>query len=263
MNKLLLLAVFFIFAQFKAQYFTGEIIIRDKSVYYLNQIYVTNLSDQKTVYTDHFGSFKIPAKPGDVIRFTSIVTDRKDVKVTEEQLQTSLNVVELKIAYYDIQEVVISKFKPTGNLRKDVSSLKTGEKTLALQQMIGLPTPKGDGTPPELPLAGFSGGGLTFSLESIYDILSGERKKKERANQYERMNTAVGNIRKYYGEEYFAALKIPAQLTDNFLQFVYTSENLYPYIQTNNYEAIAVYIEKYLPIYQRRLRNSSLMEVPK
>ncbi|ACU08409.1 hypothetical protein FIC_01967 [Flavobacteriaceae bacterium 3519-10] len=185
------------------------------------------------------------------------------MKVSEADLANTQNFVELKIAYYDIQEVVISKFKPTGNLRKDVSSLKTGEKTLALQQMIGLPTPKGDGTPPELPVAGFSGGGLTFSLESIYDILSGERKKKERANQYERMNTAVGNIRKYYGEEYFAALKIPAQLTDNFLQFVYTSENLYPYIQANNYEAIAVYIEKYLPIYQRRLRNSSLMEVPK
>ena len=141
MNKLLLLAVFFIFTQFKAQFFTGEIIIRDKSVYYLNQIYVTNLSDQKTVYTDHFGSFKIPAKPGDIIRFTSIVTDRKDIKVTPDQLETSHNVVELKIAYYDIQEVVINKFKPTGNLRKDVSSLKNGEKALALQQMIGLPSP--------------------------------------------------------------------------------------------------------------------------
>lgn len=263
MKKFFLLAAFFTLNAIHAQFFSGEIIIRDNSVYYLNQVYVTNLTSQSTVYTDYFGAFKIPAKPGDIIRFTSIVTDRKDVKVSEADLANTQNFVELKIAYYDIQEVVISKFKPTGNLRKDVSSLKTGEKTLALQQMIGLPTPKGDGTPPELPVAGFSGGGLTFSLESIYDILSGERKKKERANQYERMNTAVGNIRKYYGEDYFAALKIPAQLTDNFLQFVYTSENLYPYIQANNYEAIAVYIEKYLPIYQRRLRNSSLMEVPK
>ena len=28
----------------------------------------------------------------------------------------------------------------------------------------------------------------------------------------------------------------------------------------NNYEAVSVYIEKYLPIYQRRLRNSHLMD---
>ena len=260
MKRIFLLVALFILTQIQAQFFSGEIIIRDNSVYYLNQVYVTNITSHNTVYTDYFGTFKIPAKPGDVIRFTSIVTDRKDVTVTAENLENTNNFVELKIAYYDIQEVVINKFKPTGNLRKDVSSLKTGEKTMALQKMIGLPAPKGDGTSPQLPVAGFSGGGLTFSLESIYDILSGDRKKKERANQYEKMNAAVANIRKYYGDEYFTNLKIPVNFINSFLQFIYTSENLYPYIRGNNYESMAIYIEKYLPIYQRRLRNSHLVE---
>ena len=263
MKKSFLLATLLLIFKVQAQFFTGEIIIRDNSVYYLNQVYVTNLTSQSTVYTDYFGAFRIPAKPGDVIRFTSIVTDRKDVAVTAEDLQNTSNFVELKIAYYDIQEVVISKFKPTGNLRKDVSSLKNGEKNMALQKMIGLPTPKGDGTPPQLPVAGFAGGGLTFSLESIYDILSGDRKKKERAQQYETMNGAVAGIRNYFGTEYFTNLKIPANYIDNFLQFVYTSDSILPYVQHNNYEAVSLYIEKYLPIYQRRLRNSHLMEAAK
>ena len=259
MRKLFLLLTFFILIKVEAQFFSGEILIRDKSIYYLNQVYVTNITAQKTVYTDYFGTFKIPAKPGDVIRFTSIVTDRKDVAVTADQLETGRNIVELKIAYYDIQEVVISKFKPTGNLRKDVTSLKTGEKALALQKVIGLPVPKGDGTSPQLPVAGFSGGGLTFNLESIFDILSGERKKQERAQQYEKMNLAVSNIKNYYGEAYFANLKIPVNLIDNFLQFVYSSDNISTYVQANNYEAVGIYIDKYLPIYQRRLKNSNLM----
>ena len=259
MRKFFLLATFFILIKVQSQFFSGEIMIRDKSVYYLNQVYVTNMTAQKTVYTDYFGTFKIPAKPGDVIRFTSIVTDRTDVKVTAEQLQTTKNIVELKIAYYDIQEIIISQFKPTGNLRKDVSSLKTGEKALALQKMIGLPSPKGDGSSPLLPPVGFSGGGLTFNLESIFDILSGERKKQERAQQYEKMNIAIKNIKSYYGEPYFTNLKIPANLIDNFLQFVYSSDNIYPFIEANNYDAVAIYIDKYLPIYQRRLKNSSLM----
>lgn len=263
MKKVFLLVSFFLLAKLQAQFFSGEIIIRDKSVYYLNQVYVTNLTSQSTVYTDYFGAFNIPAKAGDIIRFTSIITDRKDVKVTQQDLENASNFVELKVAYYDIQEVVISKFKPTGNLRKDVSSLKTGDKTLALQKMIGLPPPKGDGLPPEIPVAAFAGGGLTFSLESIYDILSGDRKKKERAAQYEKMNASVAGIRKFYDDEYFTALKIPPQFIDNFLQFVYTSENLFPYIQANNYAAIAVYIEKYRPIYERRLRNSNLMDLSK
>ena len=260
MKKLFLLATLFLLTTVQAQFFSGDIIIRDNSVYYLNQVYVTNVTAQKTVYTDYFGSFRIPAKPGDVIRFTSIITDRKDITVTPENLQNSNNFVELKIAYYDIEEVVISRFKPTGNLRKDVTFLKTGEKTLALQKMLGLPSPKGDGTSPQLPVAGFSGGGLTFSLESIYDILSGERKKKERANQYERMNSSIAQIKSYYGVEYFTNLKIPVSLIDNFLQFVYTSDNLYPYIEARNFEAIGIYMDKYLPIYQRRLKNSHLMD---
>lgn len=263
MRKLFLVVTFFILIKVQSQFFSGEIIIRDKSVYYLNQVYVTNITAHKTVYTDYFGTFKIPAKPGDVIRFTSIVTDRKDVTVTAEQLQTGKNFVELKIAYYDIQEVVISKFKPTGNLRKDVSSLRTGEKTLALQKMIGLPAPKGDGASPLLPVTGFSGGGLTFNLESIFDILSGERKKQERALEYEKMNKAITNIKNYYGEPYFSNLKIPVNLIDNFLQFVYSSDNIYPFVQANNYDAIAIYIDKYLPIYQRRLKNSQLMNASK
>lgn len=263
MNKFFLLLTFFILTKVNAQFFSGEIIIRDNSVYYLNQVYVTNITSHNTVYTDYFGAFKIPAKPGDIIRFTSIITDRKDVMVTAENLQNASNFVELKVAYYDIQEIVISKFKPTGNLRKDVSSLKTGEKALALQKAIGLPAPKGDGTPIQLPIAGFSGGGLTFGLESIYDLLSGEKKKKERAMQYERMNGAVTAIKNYYGNDYFTTLKIPVNLIDNFLQFVYTSDDISPYIQSNNYEAIAIYIEKYLPIYQKRLVNSRLIELAK
>lgn len=261
MKKFLLLLAFIIFSNVEAQFFSGEIVIKDKSIYYLNQIYVTNVTSHKTVYTDYFGTFKIPAKVGDVIRFTSIITDRTDIKVTEEQMQTSKNFVELKVAYYDIQEVIVSRFKPTGNLRKDVTSLKNGEKAYVLQKMIGLPMPKGDGTPPLLPPVGFGGGGLNFNLGSIYDIFSGERKKQERARQYEIMTSEIANIKNYYGTPYFTNLKIPMNLIDNFLQFVYTSDDITTFVQANNYEAVGIYIDKYLPIYQRRLRNSSLMDV--
>lgn len=261
MKKLIALLVVFIFYKINAQSFNGEILIRDKSSYYLNQIYVTNLNEHKTIRTDYYGKFSISAKEGDIIRFTSIITDRQDIKVTKELIENGNNYIELKIAYYDIQEIVISKFKPTGNLRKDVTSLKTGEKTLALKKMIGLPNPKGDGLPTQLPAASFTNGGLTFGLESIYDMISGEKKKKERLYRYEKMNIYIKEIRNYFGDDYFASLKIPNHLVDNFLQFVYSSDNLNPYIENNNLNAISIYIEKYLPIYQRRLRNSKLTEV--
>ncbi|MGC4128689.1 MAG: hypothetical protein QM564_03850 [Bergeyella sp.] len=263
MKKLSAFALFLAAIHLHAQALSGEIYIRDNSNYFLNQVFVTNLNEYKTVKADLYGQFRIQAKVGDVIRFTSIITDRKDIKVTQNMLEHDVNFIELNIAYYDIQEVVISKFKPTGNLRKDVLSLKNGEKELALKKAIGLPEPKGDGLPTQLPLASFTNGGLTFGLDSIYDIISGERKKKERLQRYEKMNSAIENIKQYYGGEYFAALKIPENLVDNFLQFVYSSDNLTSYLENSNYNAVAVYIEKYVPIYQRRLRNSYLLEAVK
>ena len=263
MKRIFALILLLVLCRFQAQNFSGEVFIRDHSSYYLNQIYVTNLNEFKTVKVDLYGNFKIHAKAGDIIRFTSIVTDRKDVKITEELLEKENNFVELKIAYYDIQEVVISRFKPSGNLHKDVLALKTGERELALKKAIGLPEPKGDGLPTQLPAASFANGGLTFGLDSIYDLISGEKKKKERLQRYEKMNAAVENIKQYYGSEYFTSLKIPDNLVDNFLQFVYTSDNLMPNIESNNYNAIAFHIEKYLPIYQKRLKNSFLLDVMK
>lgn len=243
-----------------AQIFSGEVFLRDNSSLYLNQVYVTNLTTLKTVLTTYNGDFNINAGPGDVIRFTSIVTERKDVKLTP-QMFNSKNLVELKIAYHDIQEVVISRFRPTGNLRYDVNSLRKEDKALALKKVIGLPEPKGDGTSPQLPVAGLRDGGLTFSIESIFDILSGERKKKQRLVAYERMSNSVTQVKNYLGKEYFTRFKIPENLIDNFLQFVYTSENIDVYIQSGNIEAVKIPIEKYLPIYQRRLKNSHLQEI--
>lgn len=262
MKKLFTLLLLVFLVKINAQIYSGEVFLRDNSVLYLNQVYVTNLSTQKTVLTDYNGDFTIPASPGDLIRFTSIVTERKDIKLTPQMLGPK-NLIELKVAYREIQEVVINRFKPTGNLRYDVNALKKADKGLAIKKVIGLPEPKGDGTPPQLPVAGLRDGGLTFSLESIYDILSGERKKKQRYVAYERMNNSITQVKNYLGKEYFTRFKIPENLIDNFLQFVYTSENIEPYILAGNFEAVKIPIEKYMPIYQRRLRNSHLQEIVK
>lgn len=260
-NVITLLLLIFL-SKINAQIFSGQVFLRDNSVLYLNQVYVTNLTTYKTVLTNYNGDFTIQGNSGDIIRFTSIITERKDIKL-EPQSFNNRNLIELKVAYHDIQEVVINRFRPTGNLRYDVNSLRKEDKAYALKKVIGLPEPKGDGTSPELPVAGLRDGGLTFSLESIFDILSGERKKKQRYVAYERMNNSVTQIKNYLGKDYFTRFKIPENLIDNFLQFVYTSENVEVYVQTGNFEAVKLPIEKYLPIYQRRLRNSHLQDILK
>jgi hypothetical protein len=75
------------------------------------------------------------------------------------------------------------------------------------------------------------------------------------------MESSIKNIKNYLGEDYFVRLKVPKDLIDNFLQFVYTSDNLNLYTSASNYEVVKISIEKYLPIYQKRLRNSNLQNI--
>ena len=261
MKKYLLYTLFLLLAlPLGAQSYKGKIFMKEEAYVYLNHIYVTNLRTHKTVLSSTNGDFNINAQEGDIIRFTSIITHRKDVKVAENSLNNIINYIELRPEYHEIQELIIS-FKPTGVLKKDVMALKKSEKAFEIAKMVGLPEPKGDGTSPVAPVADFANGGLTFSVDTIYDILSGDQKKKTRLNDYEKMNRNISSIRAYYGNDYFEKLKIPENLVDNFLQFVYTSDNLSHFIEYGNLEGTKPYIEKYLPIYIKRLNNSNLMRI--
>ncbi|ADQ81861.1 hypothetical protein Riean_0697 [Riemerella anatipestifer ATCC 11845 = DSM 15868] len=252
----------------KSQFFVGEVLVEDHSEVYLTPIYVTNLETRKTVLCDYKGAFKIAASKGDVIRFTSITTDRTDITITEKHLVTYNNIVELKMAYNVIPEVKLSKFKPSGILKNDVIALDDKKSPLALKQIIGLPESKGDGTPPEAPPIAFVGGGLgggvVISVDAIYDVISGDRKRKRRLYAYEKMMKTTAAIRNYYGDDYFVSMKIPKHMIDDFLQFVYSSEeSVFALVQNNKYEGVKVYFEKYLPIFQKRMKNTTIMEVVK
>lgn len=244
-----------------SQQFSGVIILEDRNSFYLNQVFVTNLSQQKTILADGAGKFSLRANEGDILRFTSIITERKDIRVTKKHLENTENIISLSITYFDIGEVTLSSFKPTNNLKKDVLSLKVNDKVNTLKQAIGLPTPKGNGLPTDSSPMKFADGGLSFNINAIYDIITGERKKKERLERYRVMMTSIEQIKQYYGEGYFKSLGIPENLINNFLQFVYSSEDITAYLLEKNFEAIKITMEKFLPIYKNRLKNSRLLDL--
>ena len=256
MKQFYILFILLIFEGIKAQYFSGQIYLKDKSSVYIHQIYVTNLSTHRTVLSDYNGNFRITAKVGEIIRFSSLITERRDMKITEKHLQNTNNFVELSPEYTEIQEVVI-KFKPTGILKKDVLTLKDGKKKMELAQMIDLPEPKGDGYSPQLPVLS----GLSLNVESLYDVISGDRERKNRLKEFEIMEVKISSIKKYFGVEYFKKIKIPEKMIDDFLMFVYKSDNIKMYVDANNIEGTKIYIEKYLPIYLMRLKNSKHIEI--
>ncbi len=107
MNKLFTLLVLIFLVKINAQSYSGEVFLRDNSVLYLNQVYVTNLTTQNTVLSDFNGDFTISANSGDVIRFTSIVTERKDVKLTPQMIGQR-NLIELKMYFFALFLIIFS-----------------------------------------------------------------------------------------------------------------------------------------------------------
>ncbi|WKS94775.1 hypothetical protein [Riemerella columbina] len=241
-----------------AQQFQGEVMIKEGAHTYFNPVYVTNLTTQKTQLSGYRGQFSVAAQLGDVVRFTSLSTERKDVKVTAEMLQSQHNIIALEWAYKEIAEVRISKFKPSGILKKDILALENPHSALEIKRKLNLPEPKGESLP-DAPVA-LAGGGLSFNLSTIYDMISGEQQKKQRLQAYEKMLNTTSAIRKYYGDAYFINQKIPQHYIDDFLQFVYTSERLSPLVEQGRYEVAKVYFEKYFPVYRQRLKNNHLMD---
>ena len=213
---------------------------------FLNHIYVTNLNTEKTILSKINGAFSIPAKEGDIIRFTSFLTQRKDIKVTNDILQKTENFIELKQEYNNIEEVVI-KFRPTGNLRTDVERLGYKKRPVHIDKIIGLAKKSKNTTDDDAPM-GFKNGGFVLDVNYIYDVISGD--------------ASVKNIENYFGKAYFINMKIPENLILDFLLFVYHSDDIYRYTSVENYEAVRPYIDKYLPIYISRLNNNTKM-IPK
>lgn len=261
--KYLLPVFVLLFSQMEAQNFRGQIYMKENATeLFLNRAYVTNLRTQTTTLSGANGEFSITAKEGDVIRFTTIITARKDIRITQEQIDRSNNFIELKPEYHQIPEVVLS-FRPTGDIRRDVYALKGPDKIVKVAEIIGLPEPKGDGYSPSSPVASLKDGGLSLDVQIIYNAISGDAARYKRLKNYEIMAGEIAAIRNYFGTEYFQKMKIPANLIDDFLQFIYLSDNIKIYVDSKNIEGTKPYIEKYLPIYLQRVRNSKLFGTDK
>jgi len=244
----------------QSQEVKGYIYLNEDERIFLNHIYVTNLNTEKTILSKINGAFSIPAKEGDIIRFTSFLTQRKDIKITNDILQKTENFIELKQEYNNIEEVVI-KFRPTGNLRTDVERLGYKKRPVHIDKIIGLAKKSKNTTDDDAPM-GFKNGGFVLDVNYIYDVISGDAKKKQRLYEYEKAQKSVKNIENYFGKAYFINMKIPENLILDFLLFVYHSDDIYRYTSIENYEAVRPYIDKYLPIYISRLNNNIKM-IPK
>lgn len=117
---------------FSQQKITGKVVDENNGT--VNSVLVVNISTNKSTQSDSSGKFVIEAQENDEVRFVKDGYYRTDKKITNENINTPLNVTLLR-AETLIPEVKIT-YRPSGNLEIDSKRLSGSKKNSTLKSAM-------------------------------------------------------------------------------------------------------------------------------
>ncbi|MEW7289024.1 hypothetical protein [Aquimarina sp. 2304DJ70-9] len=183
-------------------------------------IHILNQTQHIGVISDDNGFFEIKVNVGDVIVFSSIQYALKQYVVLKEDVDIDTFEIRLEVAVNELDEVRISQYSLTGDLKADIVNIPTHTKNLPfwnaaeLKQMgVGgfndAQSPvKNQVVPDEMDATPINLMGLA---ELAGDLFKSRKKTKE----------VVLEITDFYTEEFFVqGLKIPETEYYNFLDYL-------------------------------------------
>ncbi|MDH7448380.1 hypothetical protein [Aquimarina sp. 2201CG14-23] len=188
----------------------------------LEAIHVVNYTQEIGAITDKSGYFDIMANPGDKIIFSSVQFSIKEYIVTEKDIQEENLLIFLEPLVNELDEVQISQYSLSGDIKKDIKKIPTYEDNLPLwnaKQLknLGVTRPNDAQSPVEnLVLGnGNSQASISIDLGLLINLISGVFKKKPEEV------ASKTHVLDFYKEEFFIKeLKIPETEFYNFLDFL-------------------------------------------
>ena len=96
------------------------------------------------------------------------------------------------------------------------------------------------------------------NIDAIYKIASGDARRMKRSYAYDDLQYATLRIRAALTDEYFLKAGIPEERINEFIQFALGSKpQISAALRLNNLTKIHLLMEEMLPVYVRRLQNST------
>lgn len=251
-----------LFFLFLYQSFTAQNIIKGRiqseDNVPLNGVLVMNMTSSERVVSDNEGNFSIPANIGEELRFIRKGHERASVVVQVEHFQ-DFPLVKLKSIVQEIPQVEILAL--SGNLAKDSKLFNKENKVEKLRKQIGVPAP------PEKPrekvyetkdILATLKSAASLDIQGVYDVLSGENKKKKRLYEFEDMQDNIKWLRRELGEDYFKEIDIPENKISEFILFAITNDTkIANYVKAKNLGEIMLRLENVIPVFKERLQNKT------
>ena len=237
---------------------TGAIRI-DTKMSYIPDVIVKNLRTNETSVTNIFGRFKIKVQNGDILEFNGDNLHENSVKITEYSINRKNIIITMMPYVEELKEVVVYNYKLSGILKKDAFAVPFRNRTKEINEAMSLPKSYGDGKRVSYAvykptLAEFN----KINVDAIFDIFSGNRKKRERLYAWEDRESEINYIKNYLGELFFTVeLKIPSQFIREFLEFSYETTSIKYFLKSKDFSSINQSLYLQAAIFNSRLDKSN------
>lgn len=190
-------------------------------------IHIINMKAEKGTVTDANAVFAIEVKEQDLLLFSSVQFQKKEILVTPEILESGVLEVELKKELTELEEVRLHEF--SGNLSKDIKGIETFD-----PRIIGFALSDKEPliieerklfaiTRPDDPVG------------TLYGIISGQKKMYEKAIKNSKLSALVSKARELMPDEFYTeTLKLKENKIMDFLYYCSQKPNFKELVNKND-----------------------------
>ena len=227
---------------------------------YPEGVVITNQNTKVYSMSDIAGTFRLKASVGDTLLFQgSFLVDRKFV-VRKSSFDLKPLVIHMNYEIITLKDV-IARAPLTGDLRKDIKSVKVRDDIEKLYANLGIDIRTLDMKPQEkkqdvIPKLGPIPIPTSLNVEALYKSLTGYYRKMENLNQFERLEQRLNDVREYLGVDFFEeTLGIPESDIRGFLLYTYDHSNgeYESYYLQQDYLSLGKLFRDKAPIFKKRL----------
>lgn len=182
-------------------------------------VHVMNTSANRATITDAEGLFSISVKLNDTILFSAVQYKRMTLVVSRAMLESRSIIVPMEEFINELDEVVVRPYYLSGDLSRDMNSLKSEKVYVA--STLGLPNAYVKPiTQAERKLNEATTGGGLVPLNPLINAISGRTKYLKKVLASQEKYARTNRVRDYYADSLFVKyLKIPESKIEDFMYF--------------------------------------------
>ncbi|MBO2544516.1 hypothetical protein J0871_08850 [Salegentibacter sp. BDJ18] len=211
-------------------------------------IHIINITAEKGTVTETNGEFSIEVRENDLLLFSSVQFQKKEILINADILSSKVLKVELQKDLTELDEVRLHQL--SGNLASDIEEIKTFD-----PRIIGFAlSDKEPLSIEERKLVAMSSPMDPVGL--IYGAISGEREKLKKAIENNRLSALVYKAREFVPDEYFTeTLLLPSNKIMDFLYYCSLKPDFEELVKKNDPLVLMEFLKEKLPEYNEFIKD--------